>query len=88
MELQDNTKEYTLLSFSETGEYTMAVKTALQIAVFLEEIALDYEEPIKLFLEGDITSESFNFEGTKFVIIKGVPVVPVSRQVVTKLSVR
>jgi hypothetical protein len=87
MNLQDKTLEYTLISISETGEFSINFKTKLEMSAWLEMIANENDEPATLFLEEPTSSSYFSSTGTKYMIIQGIPVLPKSKQIVTKLVI-
>jgi hypothetical protein len=83
----EQSKEYTLVSIAEDGGFSLSFKTGLEIATFLEMIANENDEPATLFLETPISSDSFSAMGTRYMIIKGIPVMPKSKQIITRLVI-
>lgn len=80
-------KEYTLIYLAEDGGYNISFKTGMEIASFLEMIANENDEPATLFLDSPINNDSIFTKGTKYMIVKGIPVMPKSKQIVTKLVI-
>jgi hypothetical protein len=81
-------KDYTVIHVFEDGESSIRLKSGLEVASMLEKLSLEYPNPLEMFPE--IQEEKtfyFSTLGGKIIIIKGVPVIPKSVQVVTKLSI-
>jgi len=87
MQLQDNTPEYTLISISEDGGFSISLKSRMQLMTFLEMIANENDEPASLFIEEPTSSNTFSALGTRYMVIHGIPVLPKSKQIVTKLVI-
>ena len=81
-------KDYTVIHVFEDGDASIKLKSGLEVAYMLEELSLENPKPLEVFpdiKEGETVY--FSTLGGKIIIIKGIPVIPKSVQVVTKLMI-
>lgn len=81
-------KEYTVIYFNEDGGCNIVFKSKEEILKFFDELVLDSKNVLDLF-ESSIEAryDSMYMGNSKYMIIKGLPILPKIQTKVTKLTI-